>query len=112
MVVITLEKSPSGQWLGLSCSGHAEFSDEEHGGDIVCAAVSALTGYLGVTLSEVLDWPGAVDAADGYFVLRRPEDGSVEAHRVLDVLLEGWVRSVRGLEENYSGWVRIEETHL
>lgn len=94
--------------MRLACSGHAEFSND--GGDIVCAAVSALTGYLGLTLSEVLPFPDAVSADDGEFAFRRPSTASDEQQRVLDVLLEGFVRSMRGLEENYSGWVKVEET--
>ena len=112
MVIVTLEKDEEGRLRGFTCRGHAEFSDEEHGGDIVCAAVSALTGYLGLTLSEVLGLPESVAAEDGLFTLTRPLTATPEQDRVLDVLLDGWVRSVRGLEENYSGWVKIEETHL
>jgi uncharacterized protein YsxB (DUF464 family) len=112
MILITLETDATGRLQATTCSGHADFSDDEHGGDIVCAAVSALTGFLGITLCEVLGWPAAVEAASGYFALRRPGEGSAEDHRALDVLLEGWVRSVRGLEENYSGWVKVEETLL
>ena len=111
MVVVTLDKDGEGRLRGFTCRGHAEFSDEEHGGDIVCAAVSALTGYLGITLSEVLGLPEAVEVADGLFSLSRPSQASPEQDRVIDVLLDGWLRSVQGLEENYSGWVKIEETH-
>lgn len=112
MIVIHLEIDGAGRLQGLSCRGHAEFSDEEHGGDIVCAAVSALTGYLGVTLCEVLGWPEAVSGSDGLFCLRRPEVVDAMNHRALDVLLDGWVLSVRALEENYSGWVKVEEILL
>lgn len=112
MVEVTLKKNADGRWMELVCSGHAEFSDEEHGGDIVCAAVSALTGYLGLTLSQVMGWPEAVAASEGAFSFRRPAAGGEEVQRVLDVLLEGMVGSLRALEENYSGWVRIEEENL
>lgn len=110
MVRIVIAKGPEGRWSSVACSGHAEFSDEEHGGDIVCAAVSALTGYLGLTVSEVLGFPQAVGAEDGWFFFRRPSDLDLAGQAVLDTLLEGWVRSVRALEENYSGWVKVEQT--
>jgi uncharacterized protein YsxB (DUF464 family) len=112
MIEIVLRKDGAGRLRGLLCRGHAGFADEEHGGDIVCAAVSALTGYLGLTLAEVLEQPGAVEADDGHFRFSRPQSLSPADQRALDVVLEGWVRSVRALEENYSGWVTVEETHL
>jgi uncharacterized protein YsxB (DUF464 family) len=112
MVKIVLTKDNAGRLRGLTCSGHAEFSDEEHGGDIVCAAVSALTGFLGLTLAEVMNHPDAVSAKDGHFAFHRPADLSPSQTLALDILLEGWTRSVRGLEENYSGWVRVEEIPL
>lgn len=112
MVKIVLQKDQQGRWLSMACSGHAEFSDEEYGGDIVCAAISALTGYLGITVAEVLAWPGSVRARDGEFHFLRPQEGPPESFLALDVILDGLERSLRGLEENYSGWVKIEQSSL
>lgn len=109
MVDVQVRQDGEGRVLELSCSGHAEFSDEEHGGDIVCAAVSALTGMVGLTLAEVLGYPRSVAADDGLFRYRRPEGLAAEDRRALDVLLEGLLRALRGLEENYSGWVRVAQ---
>ncbi len=109
MVEVQVVEDSQGKVLELSCSGHAEFSDDEHGGDIVCAAVSALTGMVGVTLAEVLHCPEAVGAEDGFFHYQRPEGLPGEDQRALDVLIEGLLRSLRGLEENYSGWVRVAQ---
>lgn len=110
MVKIVLATDRAGRCWSLTCSGHALFSDEEHGGDIVCAAVSALTGYLGLTVAEVMGYPQAVGAEEGWFSFQRPSALDPAGHAVLDVLLEGWARAARGLEENYSGWVKVEET--
>lgn len=109
MVEVQVLENAEGRVLELRCSGHAEFSDEEHGGDIVCAAVSALTGMVGITLAEVLGCPQAVGAEDGHFLFQRPAGLSGSDERALDVLLEGLLRSLRGLEENYSGWVRVAQ---
>lgn len=102
MVNIALQYSPSGELLGIECSGHAEFGNED-GPDLVCAAVSALTGYLGLTFSQVLGFEDSVSAADGHFRLLINE----EVSRQHSVLLEGWVLAVRELERNYQGWVKV-----
>lgn len=113
MIEIVLEKDARGRILSLRCDGHAGFSAGEEGGvDIVCAAVSALTGYLGLTFAEVLGFPEAVAASDGHFGLIRSQAWTETTHQIADVLLKGWERSARGLEENYSGWVRVVEVSL
>lgn len=108
LVEIKVATDREGRVVSLSVEGHAGFSDEEHGGDIVCAAVSALVGYLGVTFSEVLPGVAELAADDGYFSFRALEASSSEPS--FRPLLEGWLRSVRQLEENYKGWVKLEET--
>ena len=113
MIEILLKKDLSGRIQILSCEGHAGFSASEEGGvDIVCAAVSALTGYLGLTVAEVLGAPEAVSASDGAFRLERALDWDESKHATVDVLLGGWERAVRSLEENYSGWVSVVEVSL
>jgi uncharacterized protein YsxB (DUF464 family) len=91
----------------LSVSGHAGFSDDEHGGDIVCAAVSALVGYLGIAFSEIVPEMARVSADDGSFQLE-VEKAHV-ASMEIRVLIETFMRAVRQLEENYQGWVKVEE---
>ena len=58
------EDSASRLWR-LECRGHAGFHDE--GPDLVCAAVSALTGVLGIGFTKVLNIPCQVAASDGHF---------------------------------------------
>ena len=65
MVEITLGSANSGSELTeIGVRGHAAFSNPEVGGDIVCSAVSALVGYLGITFSEFLPEFGEVKADD------------------------------------------------
>ena len=111
MIEIVFEKDEQGRIWALRCDGHAGFSADEEGGvDIVCAAVSALTGYLGLTFAQVLGLPDSVQAADGRFVWARSPGWADGVHQVADSMLEGWLLAARGLEENYSGWVRVMET--
>ena len=111
MIKVVLQKDEDGRIHELGCEGHAGFSASEEGGvDIVCAAVSALTGYLGLTMAEVLGLPEAVSASDGHFRFRRSLGWPEATQHVVDVLLQGWERAVRALEDNYSGWVKVTET--
>lgn len=103
MVEVLIYRDES-QYRRLQVSGHAGFSDSEHGGDIVCAAVSALIGYLGIAFSEVLPQIASVQADDGYFRLEVLQDSTE-----LRVLLDTFARAVSQLEENYRGWVKVEE---
>jgi uncharacterized protein YsxB (DUF464 family) len=107
MIDIRIETDNAGCVTNLRVDGHAEFSDQEHGGDIVCSAVSALVGFLGITFTEVLPGKAVLEAADGAFCLTLGE-GSALLPEVRTVLA-GWRLSVLSLEENYSGWVKVEE---
>jgi len=107
MIRIVLDNQGQDRLRRLTVEGHAGFSDQEHGGDIVCSAVSALVGFLGITFTEVLPGAGSVQAADGYFELRLEPQPGQEA--VVGLVMDGWCRSVRHLEENYRGWVKVEE---
>lgn len=107
MIEITLYQDLGGRLSAITVLGHAGFSDSEHGGDIVCSAVSGLVGYLGIVFADFLPHCGAVGADDGMFEL-----DIKEAHRQdreLTVLLQAWCSAVRQLEENYRGWVKVEE---
>ena len=107
MVRITVYRDAEQRLRRLTATGHAAFSDDEHGGDIVCAAVSALTGYLGIAFSEEVPQMGAVRGDDGYFdlVLAEPYLATSE----VAVMLGAWLRAVEQLEENYLGWVKVEQ---
>lgn len=105
MIRILLERDDGGDLSKVEVVGHARFGDEP-GTDIVCSAVSALVGYLGLTFSEVLVGQAELVADDGLFRLHCTQRAlSPEAR----VVLEGWRLSVLSLEENYSGWVKVDE---
>ncbi|MFA5504238.1 MAG: ribosomal-processing cysteine protease Prp [Vulcanimicrobiota bacterium] len=107
MVEIVVIRDPEGHLRELSVEGHAEFDQGSTGGDIVCAAVSALVGYLGIAYSEVAPRMGQVWADDGVFRLVVDEAAVTAPEGVL--LLETWVKAACGLEENYRGWVKVEQ---
>lgn len=67
MVKIAVLLNPAGDPVGVTCRGHAGFG--EGGPDLVCAAVSALTGALGIAFSEVIHLPVELSAGHGKFSL-------------------------------------------
>ena len=51
MVSIEIQRNSDGQVIGCHLSGHAGY--DEHGFDIVCAAVSALTATAMLGLTQI-----------------------------------------------------------
>lgn len=107
MVVVDIEEI-DGRVVALRCSGHAEF--EEVGQDIVCAAVSALTGALAIGLTEVARLPVAPRAGDGVFEVELPEL-SPEQQSFAALLLDTTVAALLQMEEVYSGFVEVRRHH-
>lgn len=52
MVTISFGRDRNFHYNGFSCSGHADFA--EHGSDIVCAGISALTQTVILALENLL----------------------------------------------------------
>ena len=94
--------------MGFSCEGHAEF--DEHGQDIVCAAVSALTGALGLGLTEVAGLPLKPEVGEGVFRLRLPQLNP-EQELQAALLLDTTVAALAQMEEVYSGFVEVRRHH-
>ncbi len=91
----------------VRCHGHADFDDQ--GSDIVCAAISALTGYLGLACTQVGALPAEVTAAEGEFCLTvKPE---AEANSPLFLLLETFQVAVAELETHYQGFVTLHQVN-
>ena len=103
MITLHLQLDSQSQVQLLRCQGHAGFDDGE-GLDLVCAAVSALTGALGLGLCEKLQPPLKVSGADGWFELdlrqqKLPPEGRL--------LVETIAASLRSLCDNYPGFIEL-----
>ena len=104
MVQIEIGRFPDGAVQSLICSGHAGFGDED-GPDLVCAAVSALTGAIGIGLTDGRKGPFPVSAADGEFQLKwKTPPSDCDAFLVLTV-----VKSLQQMEQHYPGFLKIHE---
>ena len=98
-------KRLKGRVVALECSGHAGF-DDGGGLDLVCAAVSALTGALGLGLAVKAVPPLQVAIDDGHFkVDLRKQPASDDAYFLLQVIAS----SLQMLTENYPGFVQLKD---
>lgn len=91
MTQIELFRSPDGQISGFNASGHAGFAD--HGEDIVCAAISAITQTALLGLIEGLGIDVDYTMLDGALFLQLPEEIAPplaeKAHVILDTMRLG-----------------------
>ena len=63
MVSIRIQRNSDGQVIGCHLSGHAGY--DEHGFDIVCAAVSALTATAMLGLTQIAQQEGEYTNSEG-----------------------------------------------
>ena len=103
MVRVSVKRNLAGDVVELRCRGHAG-TDDGQGNDLVCAAVSALTGVLGLGLAEVQGWPAAVGAADGEFRLQLDDEQAAQAR----LLTESVVRGLEQMGQHYAGSVQVK----
>lgn len=103
MIRIDFLTPPDGRLLGFSIQGHAGYGEE--GEDVVCAAVSS-AAYLTVnTITDILHvMPLALRAEDGemFFRIEQKDEPSCRE------LLAGLKLHLTQLEEQYSGYIRVE----
>lgn len=103
MVQVDWHQDPEGRIWRLRCQGHAGFDGEL---DLVCAAVSALTGALGIGFSKVLHLPCRLEAGDGRFLLQLSQDTGAHPEFVsAQTLLKTTVLALTEMIEHYPGFI-------
>ena len=96
--------------ISLDCSGHAVF-DNEDGGDIVCAGVSALMGSLVGGLRSVVGISDlAVQEGDGLMAVSLPSSLKPEQLSGAQILLRTTVLALEEMSRYYQGFLEIECT--
>lgn len=88
--------------IGFEIKGHADYDD--HGYDIVCAAVSILSHTIYRSLVVNLDLEDELDVEikDGFMTLllaRRGKD--------VDLLFDTFIEGIRSLEEGYGDFIKL-----
>ena len=104
MTVITVHYK--GQSIvGFTAKGHSGYA--QHGEDVVCAAVSALTqtAYLGV--AELVGAQVDFKMKDGALRLMLPSGLEPEKREKAELILGTMVLGLRSIEENYSDYLKL-----
>lgn len=103
MVEIDWQQDEQGHIWRLDCQGHAGFEGEL---DLVCAAVSALTGSLGIGFSKVLQLPCRLEAGDGQFLLQLSKEAGAHPEFIsAQTLLKTTVLALAEMIEHYPGFI-------
>jgi len=104
VVEVAWNEDTEGVITSLCCRGHADFEGDV---DVVCAAVSALTGSLGLGFSQVLTLPHQITVEDGTFELRLEQGTEVHPDfRAAQVLLKTTVLALGEMIQYYPGFIR------
>lgn len=106
MTFVTLFRSPCG-WEGFRARGHTGYAD--HGEDIVCAAVSALTQTAVLGLEETLAIAAEVAIEDGQLSCFLPKFLDQEKWEHGQILLDTVFRGLKAIADEYGQFVKVEE---
>ena len=99
-----------GALVGFDAVGHTGFA--EHGEDIVCAAVSAVTQTAVIGIMELVKAPCAFETTDGelHLMLERSVKGKQfeQAELIIRTMLAG----LRSIETDYSDYLKLEKREV
>ncbi|MFK2824519.1 ribosomal-processing cysteine protease Prp [Bacillus sp. B190/17] len=107
MIQVNVVKHPTGRITSFTMDGHAEFA--EHGKDLVCAGVTAVSfGALNAILS-LTDAELSIEQGEegGFLKCLVPEDLPAGTDEKVQLLLEGMIVSLQMIEREYSKYIQI-----
>lgn len=103
MIRIVVIRNEQHQILGCSIDGHAGFA--EHGYDIVCAAVSALSCTAMLGLAQVAKQEGTYENASGRCEITLSGEITQESQAILETMVLG----LSEISKQYSNLVNISD---
>ena len=96
---------------GFTCSGHANHG--EHGNDIVCSAVSAITQTCVIGIQDVLKLPAAISVDETEGIRCELEAGTPEADADrAGLLFDTMYAGLRAVEELYPGTLKFVDREV
>jgi uncharacterized protein YsxB (DUF464 family) len=107
MVTANIVRDEDGKIFGFSVNGHTDY--DKYGKDIVCSAVSILFQAAILGLEEYLNIDLDVQIAHGTIECRIPEIKDDEIRFGADAILETMILGLKGIEQEYPGYLRILE---
>ena len=94
-----------GRIAGFRAKGHTGFA--EHGSDIVCAAVSAVTQTACLGLMKNLKTQPEIVQKDGELRLSLPEGMTERDEERAELILGTMLEGLGSVQENYSDYLKI-----
>jgi len=91
----------------IKLSGHA--GSDEKGKDLVCCSISTLTISLINGLSEVVDADIKAEVSEGYTLIEINEENP-KKKKETDTLTKTFLLSMKGLEEEYPEFIKLNIT--
>lgn len=107
MIQVTIQRSKDGFIRSFTLKGHADFA--EHGKDIVCAGVSAVSFGTVNAVIKLAKVEPLIKQADGggFLQFQLPDKMETESFAKAQVLLEGMVVSLKTIEQQYGEFIQI-----
>ncbi|MDQ0269900.1 ribosomal-processing cysteine protease Prp [Cytobacillus purgationiresistens] len=106
MIQVTINRKSSGVIQSFTISGHAFFANR--GKDIVCAGVSAVSvGAINAVHALTGITPDIEHDETGLLSCVIPDGIAEDVNEKIQLLLEGMVVSLRGIEESYGQNIKI-----
>ncbi len=102
-----------GNPIGLDISGHAYF--DEHGKDIVCAAISVLAQTCLMALNDVAkieDIMYSIEEETGLLTFTLPKCLSQTQREHANVIIESILVGIKGTHDMYPDYIRIIEREV
>lgn len=123
MIKVDILRNSDGQVVEFEMEGHANVGDRSFlswlfrtfrvtkYGNIVCAAVSAITQTTVNSLSEIagLELQLEVDDNDGYLHCSLPENPDVEKRKIADILIDNMLMGITSIQEEYPMYINVTE---
>lgn len=107
MIQVTIERTNMNRIHSFTISGHAHFAN--HGEDIVCAGVSAVSFGMINAIMQLTKVKLDIDQGDnGFLRCTVPEQLSGEVDEKVQLLLQGMVVSLQTIERDYNKYVHIK----
>ncbi|MFB6467996.1 ribosomal-processing cysteine protease Prp [Cytobacillus sp. Hz8] len=106
MIHVNLKRTESGNIQSFTLSGHALFAN--HGNDIVCAGVSAVSiGAINSIMALTGVTPEIEQSDSGFLQCVIPDDLKEETQEKVQLLLEGMLVSLQTIERDYGDHIKI-----
>jgi uncharacterized protein YsxB (DUF464 family) len=123
MVLVDIHRDKEGRIVKYVLEGHACYTGKgrlargifrkaQSGGDIVCAAVSAVAQATVIGLREVAKVAAGIEITNGYLECIIPEGIDEKQREKADTVLETMTLALKDIEEQYRNHVKVNEMEV